>query len=119
MLMRSVDTYATVAPCHTQHAAVMHGSQQMRRRVRGTAPIVSDRAVREIIIHFAGVHITALPNKLQQKLCPLFLSIRPGLAFGRHTSIRTRMHQSLYRSREKTVDDKEILFDSELWVKAF
>ena len=65
------------------------------------------------------MHIPALPNKLQQKLCPLFLSIGPGLAFGRHTSIRTRMHQRLYRFREKTVDDKEILFDSELWVEAF
>src|SRR5689334_21419570 len=28
------------------------------------------------------------------------------------------MHQSLYRSREKTINDKEILFDPELWVQA-
>jgi len=29
------------------------------------------------------------------------------------------MHQRLYRSREETVHDKEILFDAESWVQAF
>jgi len=29
------------------------------------------------------------------------------------------MHQRLYRSREETVHEKEILFDTESWVQAF
>ena len=65
------------------------------------------------------MHITALPNKLQQTLCPLFLSTGPRLAIGRHARIRTGMHQPLDRSCDKTVDDKEVLFDTELWVQAF
>ena len=61
-----------------------------------------------------------LPHKLQQKPGPLFPRGGPrARTFGRHTRIRTRMHQRLYRFREKTVDDKEILFDPELWVQAF
>ena len=107
-------------PYYPQHAAVMHGCQQMRRRVRRTAPIVFDRAVREIIIYFARMHCTAFPHKLQQKTGPFLARGGPSArAFRRHTRVRTRMHQRLYRSREKTVHDKEILFDAEPWVQAF
>src|SRR5205823_1775129 len=118
--LRSVDAHATLPPCHPQHAAVMHCRQQMRRRVRRTAPIVFDRAMREITIYFARMHCTVCPHKLQQKTRPFFARDGPGVrTFGRHARVRTRMHQHLYRSREETVHDKEILFDAESWIQAF
>src|SRR5215468_10603951 len=92
----------------------------MRRRLRRTAPIVSDRAMREITIYFARMNCTTFPHKLQQK--PRSFLARGGpwpRAFGRHTRVRTQMHQRLYRSREKTVRNKEIFFDTEPRVEAF
>src|SRR5213075_3418998 len=118
--MRSVDAHATVPPCYPQHAAIMHGCQQMRRRVGRPAPIVFDRPVRKITICFARMHCTAFPHKLKQKTVSLLARGGPRIrTFGRHTRVRTRMHQRPYRSCEKTVHDKEILFDAESWVQAF
>src|SRR5260370_32625083 len=66
------------------------------------------------------MHCTVWPHKLQQKARPLFARGGPSVrTFGRHTRVRTRMHQRLYRSREETVHDKEILFEAESWVQAF
>src|SRR4029434_6643613 len=91
----------------------------MCRRVRRSAPIVFDRAMREITIYFARMHCTVCPHKLQQKTRPFFAHGGPRVrTFGRHTRVRTRMHQRLYRSCKKTVHDKEILFDTESWVEA-
>ena len=66
------------------------------------------------------MHRTAFPYKLQQKPGSFFARGGPRpRAFGRHACVRARMHQCLYRSCEKTVHDKEILFDTESWVQAF
>src|SRR5258708_28356257 len=66
------------------------------------------------------MHFSVCPHKLQQNTLPFFARCGPGVrTFGRHTRVRTRMHQRLYRSREETVHDKEILFDAESWVQAF
>jgi hypothetical protein len=76
--------------------------------------------MREITIYFAWMHCTVCPHKLQQKTRSFFARGGPSVrTFGRHTRVRTRMHQRLYRSREETVHDKEILFDAEAWVQAF
>src|SRR5918996_1461214 len=117
--MLSVDAHPTLAPCHTQRPAVMHGCQQMRRRVRRTTPIVSDRPMRKVTIYFAGMHRTAFSHKFHQGPRPVLARSWPwARTFGRHTCVRTRMHQRLYRSCKKSVHDKEILFDTEFWVKA-
>src|SRR5215217_8037679 len=92
----------------------------MRRRVRRTAPIVFDRAMREITIYLARMHGTVCPHKFQQKTRLFLARGRPSVrTFGRHTGVRTRMHQRLYGSRQETVHDKEILFDAESWIQAF
>src|SRR6266480_4883135 len=66
------------------------------------------------------MHCTAFPHKLQQKTGSLLPRGGPRIrTFGRHACVRARMHQCLYRSCEKTVHDKEILFDAESWVQAF
>ena len=71
--------------------------------------------MREITIYVARMYCTVCPHKLQQKTRPFFARGGPGVrTFGRHTRVRTRMHQRLYGSREETVHDKEILFDAEL-----
>ena len=55
-----------------------------------------------------------LPDELQKQPGLLPASRRPGRGrIGRDAAIRARMHQRLYRSREETVHDKEILFDAE------
>src|SRR5258708_6027665 len=66
------------------------------------------------------MHFSVCPHKLQQNTLPFFARCGPGVrTFGRHTRVRTRMHQRLYGSRKETVHDKEILFDAESWVQAF
>src|SRR5437762_11190290 len=66
------------------------------------------------------MHCTAFPHKLQQKTGSLLARVGPRIrTFGRHTRVRTRMYQRLYRSCEKTVHDKKILFDAEFRVQAF
>jgi hypothetical protein len=66
------------------------------------------------------MHYTAMPYKLQQKPSPFFARGRPwSRAFSGNARDRARMHQRLYASCDKTVYDKEILFDSELWVQPF
>jgi hypothetical protein len=66
------------------------------------------------------MHGTVCPHKLQQKLSSLFARGGPWPStFGGHTRVRTGMHQRLYRSCEKAIYDKEILFDAESWVQAF
>src|SRR5262245_31993108 len=105
MPMRSVDAHTPLPSYYAEHSAVLHRFQQMRRRVRRTAPIVSDCAVREIIIYFPRMHCTAFLYKLQQKTGLLLARGVPSArAFRRHTSVRTWMHQRLYASRKKTVD---------------
>src|SRR5262245_28456195 len=118
--MRSVDAHTPLPSYYAEHPTVLHRFQQMRRRVRRTAPIVSDCAVREIIINFPRMHCTVCSHKIQQKPGSLFARCRPWpRPFSRHARVRTRMHQRLCRSGEETVHNEEILFDPEIWVQAF
>src|ERR1044072_6735068 len=64
------------------------------------------------------MYCAVCPHKLQQKPCSPLARGRPRVrTFGRHTGIRTRMHQRLDWSWDKTVNDKEILFEPESWVQ--
>src|SRR5437588_7371269 len=96
----------------------MHGVQQMRCRVRRTAPIVRHLAMREIVIDFPRMHRTALAHELEQELRSLLACRVPGSQPG-YACHGTRMHQRLYRSRNETVDDEVILFDVQLHIQAF
>src|SRR5436190_8223761 len=73
-----------------------------------------------MLIYLARMHRAALADEFQQLLCLLPTCSRPGqIAFGRDTGIRPRMHQRLYGSRDKTVGDEKVLFDTELLVVLF
>ena len=81
----------------------MHQLEHVRRRARGSAPVVGDRAVREVRVDLARMHRTALAHELED---------RPGALVGggrRHR--RARMHQRLHRPCHEAVVDEEVLFD--------
>ena len=70
MLVRGIDANAALAARHPQQAAVQHGVEQMRRGVRRTAPVVLHRAVREMIVYFAGVNCYRVRARTQAKAVP-------------------------------------------------
>src|SRR5258708_4002904 len=118
--MRRIDANAALSPRDAQQAAVMHGVQQVRRGVRRAAPIVSNRAVSEMLICLARVHRTTFAYELQQELRPLPAFGWPGrTAFGWDAGIRARMQQRLYRARHEAVSEKEVLLYAKPRVAAF
>src|SRR5258708_3421212 len=118
--MRRIDANAALSPRDAQQAAVMHGVQQVRRGVRRAAPIISHRAVREMLICLARVNRTTFAYELQQELRPLPACGWPGrTAFGWDAGIRARMHQRLYRARHEAVSEKEVLLYAKPRVAAF
>src|SRR5882672_7377287 len=98
----------------------------MCRRVRGAAPVVTHRAVREMIIDLARMRTAAFAYKLEQslRLLPAFggpIDARRILILLSRLGDRgkPRMHQRMYRTRHETVVDKEIFLDAEFRVAAF
>src|SRR5258708_3900907 len=82
--------------------------------------------MREMIVHLARMHTAAFADELEQRLGLLHPRDRPTdarrifilLSGFRHTG-EPRMHQRVYRARDKTVVDEEVFFDAELRVAAF
>ena len=101
--LRRVDADAALAPAHAKQALVVHQLEHVRRRARGSAPVVGDRAVREVRVDLARMHRAALAHELED---------RPGaLVGGGRRDRRARMHQRLHAPGHEAVVDEEILFD--------
>ena len=98
----------------------MLGVKQMSRSVRSAAPVVLNRAVREMVIHLARVHCTAFEDEFHQDLRLSPLCSGPGeTTCGRDVDIRTRMHQRLQGSSHEAVVNEDVLLDAERRVAAF
>ena len=66
MLVCSVDPDPSLAADDSQQSAVVHVIEQVRRRTGGAAPVVSDRAMGEVLVHLAGVHRPTVADEIQQ-----------------------------------------------------
>ena len=120
MLVNGIDADSSLAPYNAQHAAIMHGRQQMSGSVRQPAPVVPDCAVRKIVIYFARVCLTALSHKSQHKLRAFLARGRPfSRCFGRHTGVRARVHECLNCVCHESVHDEEVFLDRQLRVESF
>ena len=103
-----VDADACVAPDDAQQPAVVHRIEQMRRRVRGAAPVVGHRAVREVRVDLARVHRAALAHELEQRRARFVLrSATTAIAAARAGA------SALHGARHEAVVDEEVLFDVE------
>jgi hypothetical protein len=85
----------------------MHRVEQVRRRVGAAAPGIDDRAVREVSVDVARVHVAALANEVDQGLRARLARSAPCRPHG------ARMHERENRARNEAVIDDEILLDIE------
>ena len=93
---------------HPQHAAIVHVLQQVRRRARRAAPVVGDRAVREVVVHLAGMHVAALADEVEHELA------RVPWRVGVHPERSTRGCISAWTlPRDEPVVDEEVLLDAQ------
>ena len=97
----------------------MHSVQQMCCGARRAAPVVRHPTVREMIVTSRGC--TAPRSRMNSSRSSAFFrrAAGQGAAFGRDTTVRARMHQSLQGLRYEAIVDEKILLDTELWVAAF
>src|SRR5438045_1566887 len=77
VLVNGVNADSALPPYNAQHAAIMHGRQQMSGSARQPAPVIPDCAVLKIVIYFARVCLTALSHKSQHELCAFLARSRP------------------------------------------
>ena len=106
--LRRVDPDAPRPPRHAQHAAVVHVVEQVCGRGRRAAPVVRDRAVREMFVDLARMHRLARAHEREHLLGSL-----PPHRNGRRGP---RVHQRVNSARQESVVDEEVLLDAELRV---
>ena len=96
MFVNGIDADSIFAPNYAQHAAIMHGCQQMSGRAGQTAPIILDTTVRKMGIHFARVDLTVFASQIQHDAARVSCAQQAILeAFGGHIDLRAGMHQRL------------------------
>lgn len=90
----------------------MHLIEQVSGRVGGATPVVGYRAVREVVVNLARVHVAAGTHEVDQVTDVPSARSRP-----RRPSA-ARMHQPLYGTRHETVVDEEVFVNVEIAVGA-
>ncbi len=112
MLVHGVDSDSGLTARHSQQSAVVHGIEQVRRRARRAAPVVGDRAVREMRVHLAWMHRSVGADEIQQR------PHVPAACRAPWDRTAARMHQRLQRAGHEAVVDEEVLVDVEPAVEA-
>jgi hypothetical protein len=90
----------------------MHLVHQVGGRIRRSAPVIDDGAVREVAIDLARMHLATAANVFEQQPGPPLLRSRPVVG------VIARMHQRVHRFWHEAVVDERVFLDRQTGVSA-